>query len=405
MRTKSKTTRTLAPETETSFARRIIAHALILLLFTQSVAPPALAYTLAATTSRARAGAPASQPARAARGGAQSGASSPQVVHVSNGFGIVLSPLSTAFDGVVGIDYHQPTAKVLVSANSPAGQPDNFELIDADGTHRAFSNISGLTGELKFVAARDEGQGLSLGGFKSGEVLTATGVAGVIARVAPDGSTVRGQWVTLPGETGLPNGLYLDRAGVFAGDLVVVTTAGGIWRVKATGAAAKVADLGARLSGVVTVPDDADKYGPWVGKILAGAKDQGLVYAVDAQGGFTSYDLGTLPEDLRLVPAHENFYAVDPADAKIWGAQAAAFTEMAGDLLVAQESPGTLSRVHWNGTDFEVSQIASAGQLKQAAFAPAGVAEIPAVKQVYEKIAVVRHAPLIDAGRVEGALW
>jgi RHS repeat-associated protein len=403
MRTKIKTPRTLAPESETSFARRIIAHALVLLLFTQAVAPPALARTMAAGASRA--GAPAAATARAVRGGPQSGGTSPQVVHVSNGYGIVLSPLSTAFDSVVGIDFHQPTAKVIVSANSPAGLPDNFELIDADGTHRAFSNVGGLPGELKFATARDDGQGLSTGGFKPGEVLTATGVPGAVARIAPDGSSVRNPWVTLPGEAGLPNGLYLDRAGVFAGNLVAVTTAGGVWRVNSAGAATKVADLGTRLSGVVTVPDDADKYGPWAGKILAGAKDQTLVYAVDAQGGVTSYDLGVYPADVRLVTAHENFYAVDPADGKIWGAQAAAFTEMAGDLLVAQESPGALSRVHWNGTDFEVSQIASAGQLKQTAFAPAGLAEIPAVKQVYEKIAVVRHAPAIDSGRIEGALW
>ena len=39
--------------------------------------------------------------------------------------------------------------QLIVSANYPSGQPGNFELIAADGTHTQFSNISGLTEELK----------------------------------------------------------------------------------------------------------------------------------------------------------------------------------------------------------------------------------------------------------------
>ncbi|HEX8150503.1 MAG TPA: PKD domain-containing protein [Pyrinomonadaceae bacterium] len=401
MSPKSKTTRTHTPNAETFFSRRLVAWLLLLLLYTQSIAPPALAHA----ASRPTPGGAAAGPARAEGGAA---AATAQVVQVpaSQGFGIVLSPAATAFDGVVGLDYHQPTAKLVASVNSPTGLPNNFELIEADGAHRAFSNLTGLSGELKIAAARDDdGRGSSLGGFRAGEVFTGTGAAGVIARVERDGSRVQPQWVTLPDEAGLPNGLHLDRTGVFGGDLIAVTTAGNVWRVKSAGAATKVAELGTPLSGVVTIPADADKYGPWAGKILAGAKAQGLVYAVDAQGAAAQYDLGIRPEDLRLTPAHENFYAVDPGEGKLWGAQAAAFAGMVGDVLVAQESPGRLARVRWNGAEFEVGQLASAAQLKQIAFAPAGVAPVPGVRQVYEKIAVVRHAPALDSGRVEGSLW
>ena len=39
-------------------------------------------------------------------------------------------------------------------------------------------------------------------------------------------------------------------------------------------------------------------------------------------------------------------------------------------------------------------------------FAPAGINPIPAVKQLYDKIAVVRHSvTLLNSGRVEGSLW
>lgn len=45
------------------------------------------------------------------------------------------------------------------------------------------------------------------------------------------------------------------------------------------------------------------------------------------------------------------------------------------------------------------------GQLKQVTFSPSGVNPLAPVKQVYDKIAVVRHAPQLNSGRVEGSLW
>lgn len=322
----------------------------------------------------------------------------------TSSFGIELTPLSTSFNNHVGIDFHARSRKVIVSANSTAGQPNNFELIQADGTHGNFSNLSGVTGELKIATARDEGFGASLAGFKPGELFTSTDAPGVVARIASDGGTVQNPWVTLTGETGLVSGLYVDRTGIYGGDVIAVTTSGGIWRINATGIATQVALLGTALSGVTTLPDAVEKYGPWSGKIVVGAKDQGLIYALDATGAVVTYTMGVHPADIRLVPAHENFYGVDPASQKLWGAPADAFADMIGDILIAEPS-GMLTLVHWNGTDFETSHIAQVSRWAQIAFAPAGVAEIPAVKQVFDSIAVVRHAPELNDGRVEGALW
>jgi fibro-slime domain-containing protein/RHS repeat-associated protein len=325
-----------------------------------------------------------------------------------NSFGIELTALSTAFNNHIGIDYHQPTRRVLVSANYPTGQPNNFELIEADGTHRAFSNVGGLSGEVKLATARDGGQGPSLGGFGAGELFLCTGAAGVVARVSSDGASVQNPWVTLGDEAGLPEALYVDRTGVYGGDLIVGTSQGGVWRVNSAGASMRVANLGTALAGVTTIPNDVDKYGPWAGRILVGAKEQEVIYAIDAQGVVVSYTLGIRPEEILLIPAHENFYGVDSTGGKLWGAPADAFTGMIGDVLVAQASTGVLSRVRWNGTEFEVGQAAQAAQAaqwRQVTFAPSGIAEIAGVKQVYDKIAVTRHAPSINSGRVEGALW
>ena len=62
-------------------------------------------------------------------------------------------------------------------------------------------------------------------------------------------------------------------------------------------------------------------------------------------------------------------------------------------------------RVSWNGSDFEIGQIAEVSSWKQITFSPAALSEIQGVKQFYDKIAVVRHAPELNSGRVEGALW
>jgi len=82
--------------------------------------------------------------------------------------------------------------------------------------------------------------------------------------------------------------LYVDRTGIYGGDVIAVTTSGGIWRINATGIATQVALLGTALSGVTTLPDAVEKYGPWSGKIVVGAKDQGLIYALDATGNLLS---------------------------------------------------------------------------------------------------------------------
>lgn len=322
----------------------------------------------------------------------------------NSSFGVELTPLNTAFNNHAGIDYHQRTRKVVVSANSTAGQPNNFELIQADGAHGNFSNLSGVGGDLKIATARDDGFGVSLAGFQPGDLFTSTDVPGVVARIASDGGTVQNPWTTLSGETGLVTGLYIDRTGIYSGDVIAVTSSGGIWRINSTGLATQVALLGTALTGVTTIPEAPEKYGPWSGKILVGAKDQGLIYTVDATGQVVTYTLGINSGDIRLIPAHENFYGVDPLTRKIWGAPADAFASMIGDILIAEPS-GALTHVRWNGTGFDTRRVAQISQWGQIAFAPAGIAQIQGVKQIFDNLAVVRHAPQISSGRVEGALW
>jgi len=280
---------------------------------------------------------------------------------------VILAPIATGLKGPIGIDYHEPTDKVVVSVNYPSGQPHNFELVEKSGTHTPFSTASGFTDEIKIASVRS---GPHQGGFTVGELYTGTGAAGVIARISPDGLTVQNPWVMLPGENGtLRGGLFQDRYGVFGGDLIAVTTAGNVWRVTSGGVATKIASLGVFLEGVTTVPNDPDKYGPWAGKIVAGGN---LFYAIDASGGAERFELGVPPEDIDIIPAGEHFFGVDYLSGTVWGAPPAQFAGMVGDFAVAQESGGVLWHVRWDSASnaFQVQQIAEVAHWEHVTFAP-----------------------------------
>ena len=60
-----------------------------------------------------------------------------------------LTAISTPFSSPIGIDFHEPTRSVILSANYPSGLPSNLERITQDGTHFAFSALMGLTDESR----------------------------------------------------------------------------------------------------------------------------------------------------------------------------------------------------------------------------------------------------------------
>jgi hypothetical protein len=292
---------------------------------------------------------------------------------------ITLVPIATGFNNPIGIDHHAPSNKVVMSVNYSSGLPYNFELVASDGMRTQFSTISGLTEEVKIATAKNDGGDMSLGGFAAGELFTGTGTPGHVARISADGSSLLNPWVILPGESGLIRGsLYVDRTGVFGGDLIVVTSAGGVWRVSSGGAAALLANIPTHLEGVITVPDDAVQYGPWAGKILIGAEAQSRIYTVDPLGNGAFFELGIQPEDIDLIPANHNFFGIDFSGAQLWGANAADFASMVDDILMAQEFPGILWRVYWDGAEFQKEEIAPrVSQWEHVTFSTAGIGDIP----------------------------
>jgi hypothetical protein len=286
---------------------------------------------------------------------------------------VTLTPIATGFNNPIGIDYHEPTDQVILSVNYPTGQPNNFELVARDGTHQQFTTISGYTDEVKIATVRS---GPHQGGFTVGEVFTGNGTPAEIARISPDGATVLDHWVVLKDAVGVDPGLlrgslFQDRYGVFGGDLIAVTTAGGVWRVSSAGVATRLANLDVHLEGVTTVPDDPGRYGPWAGKIVVGAEQQGNIHTVDAQGNIATFSIGISPEDIEIIPAGENFVGVDFGGKQLQGAPASEFAGMVGDFLIAQEG-GPLWYVRWDpaSNSFQTEQVARVEQWEHITFAP-----------------------------------
>jgi hypothetical protein len=291
----------------------------------------------------------------------------------------------------VGIAHHPLFNKLVVSVNEPTGLPNNLEVINEDGSHNKYTNTSGLTDELKLASVRD-----TLGGFEVGEIFTGNGKPGEIIRISPDGSSVQDPWVVLPGETGIfRGGVHVDRTGVFDGDLIAVTTVGNVWRINSDGeptflALAKAPTGGpvgpVHLEGVTTVPDIPEKYGPWAGKIVAGAEDLNGFFYIDTEGNTSFISLaingiGLAPEDIDIIPPNENFYGVDLGSNQVVGAPAATFKEMVGDFLVTQERGGNppLYHVKWNPvTNQFVSKVLYSGSAtwEHVTFSPANISDI-----------------------------
>ncbi len=309
-----------------------------------------------------------------------------------------LTQISTTFNSPIGIDYHEPTDSLVVSVNYSNGLPRNFERIEFDGTHVPFSGVSGLTNEVKIATVRSGG----IGGFTTGDLFVGNGVDGQIVRITGGGATVINPWVDLPGSgNGLMRGsLYVDRTSVFGGDLIAVTTAGEVWRINSSGIPTKLADVNVHLEGVITVPDDAAKYGPLAGKIITGAEGQGRLYTIDVAGNVEIFNPGVNIEDIDLIPADENFFGVNFGTGKILGAPASSFASMVGDILLTQEfhSGSGLFRLFWDGSTLQAEELALAsgsapvGQWEHVTFAPAGVSEIPPVLGV----TVNNVAPSLD---------
>jgi len=275
----------------------------------------------------------------------------------------------------IGIGLSPVLNKLIESGGYPTGLPNNFNQIDlTTGTSTPFSTVSGWTDEDYFAIADSNN---IAAGFVPGTIYSGTGAAGQIAKISPDGSTVTNPWVTLPGETmTLRGSVAFDQVGTFNYNLLVTASNDSfapstIWEVTSTGVATKLVTLPIVSEGLVVIPNQSTNYGPWAGKLLVGDELDHSIYAVAPNGTFQVYSgLGVSPESLAVVNPGGTLYAVNYNSGTGDRILTASSTDlssagMINDVIEADEFPGVLHDIHWNGTSFVTTSVGTASQFEQ----------------------------------------
>src|ERR1051326_6678130 len=96
----------------------------------------------------------------------------------------------------------------------------------------------------------------------------------------------------------------------------------------------------ARLERPVVLTNDAQKWGPWAGKILTGAESEfdgtTNLFAIDTNGAVARFDLGISAEDFDIIPPNQDLYCVDEHDGVVLKVSQTLLTNYVGDLLITQ---------------------------------------------------------------------
>ncbi|MFO0838383.1 MAG: PEP-CTERM sorting domain-containing protein [Phycisphaerae bacterium] len=275
------------------------------------------------------------------------------------GAGITLQQTGAPFNNPIGVAYNPTNTSLIVTSNYSGGSPNSLMRIDQFGNTSPWSSASGYPGERYLDIPRAVNQP---SGWTSGETFTGNGQVGQIARISANGATVNSNWVTLPGETGLPAGqLRFDNTGIFNNDLIVTTTSGNVWQVSSTGSPTLLANLGtsADFEGLAVVPNNPTRYGPLAGRIIVGHEGSTDLWTVDPIGNVSQFP-NILPaqcEGLHVIPANEHFVGVDYLGGSILWANQSEFAPFVGDIMVVSEiiganpgNPSGLNRLLWNGS-------------------------------------------------------
>jgi len=284
-----------------------------------------------------------------------------------------------------GIDYFAPSNCAIFSVYK---DPTNayLYLLPPNGIPMPFVTVSNATVgfengsyEAYIATARD-----TTGGFKIGDTFFGNDIASdcEIVRIDPSGTNywssgaAGNAWVVLPSAGDLVHSLWVDDTGVWGGDLLVLCgngDGGNIWRINSAGQASEVASNLSIHEGIITIPNDLNKYGPWASKVLASG-DYDKIEAVDTNGNVSTYDIGFGAESIRRILPNENLLCLADQNTNIYGASADEFAQCVGDLLIANEEGSDTSyfyRAHWDGSQFEITRFNNNSQIwAQGNFTP-----------------------------------
>jgi hypothetical protein len=308
--------------------------------------------------------------------------------------------VATGIHFPAGIDFSPTTNALIVSVRYVATPEDgtNFVRIDTNASVTPWSGVRNIFDEKKLAIVHE-----TANGFTNGFGYFGTDVNGQIGRFWPDASQWTTNWITLStnslgADALLRGGLYVDRTGLWAHDLIAVTggaeyQGGEVWQIDAnTNATLLVNITNTHLEGVITLPNDAQRYGPLAGKIVTGAEAIAppLVYSIDTNRALVGFDLGIEPEDFNIIPTNQDFYLTAQeanlgGNSRIMKLSHTLLTNYWGDLMITQEGAvdntngPALFILHWNSTNsvFDVHRISFNQAFEHCRFAPIDIPSAP----------------------------
>jgi len=267
--------------------------------------------------------------------------------------------------GTVGFAYAGNKFVGSVLQNGP-GSLYSTDLVG--GTVQAFAptvSLNSSSGE-HFVAAS-----FGLGGFPNGDIYAADG-SNIVHITNNGASSNTFNTSALSGEV---RGITFDLFGTFGNKMLVTTSLGNVYNVNSAGAVSLLANVGEDVEGLDIAPPGGG-FATFDGQLIVASEASGKLRAISSGGVVTPLSNGSLgpvlipsAEELTFVPLNlgvsgsplEGLYGANFATNNIQKANGNQFLGMQGDIIVTGETTGDVSRVHWNGTQFVVSQVGSFG--------------------------------------------
>lgn len=197
---------------------------------------------------------------------------------------------------------------------------------------------------------------LGLGGFGNRDVFVASGNG--VVRISNDGTT-SSQFVS--GLNGIVRGILFDAVGTFSHQMLVTTTAGGVYQVNSAGIATLIASTGEDTEGL-----DIAVAGPYQGDLVVASEGSGNIRAIDPTSHAMSVianvsgaeELTFVPMDLNTSDTVEGFYGAN-YPYNVQKADASQFTGMLGDIIVTGEYTHKITSLHWDGTNYVSTDLGS----------------------------------------------
>ncbi len=278
--------------------------------------------------------------------------------------------VATNLPNPCSIDYHSPSNSLILSVVPTDDPPPNFYMLDEHGSISVWSSLANVQPafDVRIATVKATSNGFTNGDLFFGDS-PGQNHSNYVGWLSADGTTFSHPWAAL-NDNNLVEGLFVDQTGFWSNDLMVVTSPDqyvdpaepmNVYRIHSPTSVHLVTSISARhLEGLLTLPDDSSRYGPWAGKLLTADQNNHQIISVDQSGSVSNYDLGIYIDSIRVIPTNHDLYCVqkNALASKLLKVPRQFFNRYWGDLLMEQaHEPGPdpiLFIVHWNGTGFDL---------------------------------------------------